>query len=76
LTTFVDLFAGGCNIGLNVKTEKTICNDNLKFLVEMYQEFQKNSLSETLQHVENQINNFELSLTNEEGYKKMREHYI
>ncbi|TAG04517.1 MAG: DNA adenine methylase [Cytophagia bacterium] len=73
--TFVDLFAGGCNVGLNVKAEKTICNDNLKFLIEMYQDFQKYNLSEILQYIDNQINNFELSLTNEEGYKKMREHY-
>ena len=75
IRTFVDLFAGGCNVGLNVNAEKTICNDNLKFLVEMYQNFQKHSLLEILQHIENQINNFELSLTNEEGYKKVREHY-
>ncbi|TAE46854.1 MAG: DNA adenine methylase [Cytophagales bacterium] len=75
INTFVDLFAGGCNVGMNVKTEKIICNDNLKFLVEMYQDFQKYNLSEILQHIDNQINNFELSLTNEEGYKKMRKHY-
>lgn len=75
INTLLDLFAGGCNVGLNVKTEKTICNDNLKFLVEMYQDFQKYNLSEILQHIDNQINIFELSLTNEEGYKKMREHY-
>jgi DNA adenine methylase len=75
INTFVDLFAGGCNVGLNVKSEKKICNDNLKFLLEMYQEFQKNSLSEILQHIENQINKFELSLTNEKGYKQLREHY-
>jgi DNA adenine methylase len=75
VNTFVDLFAGGCNVGLNVKAEKTICNDNLKFLVEMYQKFQDYSLSEILQHIENQINMFRLSLTNEEGYKKFREYY-
>lgn len=75
INTFLDLFSGGCNVGLNVKAEKVICNDNLKFLVEMYQEFQKYSLSEILQHIDNQITNFELSLTNEEGYKKLREHY-
>ncbi|WP_448530180.1 DNA adenine methylase [Raineya sp.] len=75
ISTFIDLFAGGCNVGLNVKAEKVICNDNLKFLVEMYQEFQKNSLSEILQHIERQITQFELSLSNEEGYKKLREHY-
>ena len=36
INTFLDLFAGGCNVGLNVKAEKLICNDNLKFLIEMY----------------------------------------
>ncbi|HRK26127.1 MAG TPA: DNA adenine methylase [Chitinophagales bacterium] len=73
--TFIDLFTGGCNVGLNVKAEKIICNDNLKFLIEMYQEFQKHNLSEILQHIESQITTFELSLTNEEGYKKLRKHY-
>ena len=75
INSFVDLFAGGCNVGLNVKAEQVICNDYLKFLIEMYQEFQKNSLSEILQHIDNQITTFELSLTNEEAYKKLREHY-
>lgn len=75
INTFIDLFAGGCNIGLNVKAQQIICNDNLKFLVEMYQNFQQYSVSEILQHIDSQINNFELSLTNEEGYKKIREHY-
>lgn len=75
ISTFVDLFAGGCNVSLNVKAKKIVCNDNLKFLIEMYQAFQKYSLSEILQHIDNQINTFGLSLTNEEGYKKLREHY-
>ncbi len=75
IDTFVDLFAGGCNIGLNVKAEKIICNDNLKFLIEMYQQFQGNNLNTILEHIDNQINKFNLSLTNEEGYKKLREYY-
>lgn len=75
MNTFIDLFAGGSNVGLNVKATKIICNDNLNFLIEMYQDFQKYSLSEILRHIENQINKFELSLTNEEGYKKLRENY-
>jgi len=73
--TFVDLFAGGCNVGLNIKARQVICNDNLKFLVAMYQEFQKNSLHEIVEHIENQINTFELSLINAEGYKKFRQYY-
>jgi DNA adenine methylase len=75
INTFVDLFAGGCNVGMNVKAYQIICNDNLKFLIEMYRGFQNYSLSEILKHIDNQVSTFELSLTNEEGYKKMREHY-
>ncbi len=75
ISTFVDLFAGGCNVALNVSAEKIICNDNLKFLIEMYQDFQKNSLSEIIEHIDSQIVHFELSSTNEESYKKMRAHY-
>ncbi len=72
---FVDLFAGGFNVGLNVKAEKIIANDNLTFLIDLYQIFQNTSLENILQHIENQIDTFKLSLTNEEGYKQFRKHY-
>ena len=29
INTFVDLFAGGCNVGINVRANKIICNDIL-----------------------------------------------
>ena len=33
---FVDLFAGGCNVGINVNAEKIIFNDNLIYLIDLY----------------------------------------
>ena len=30
--TFVDLFAGGFNVGINVEAEKIICNDQINYL--------------------------------------------
>jgi DNA adenine methylase len=75
INTFLDLFAGGCNVGLNVKAQKTIFNDNLTFLIEMYQTFQQQPLPELLQHISRQIDHFQLSLTNEHGYKNLRTHY-
>ncbi len=75
IDTFLDLFAGGLNVGLNVKAQRVICNDNLKFLIEMYQTFQAKSISEILHHIDHRVFEFELSLTNEHGYKKLREHY-
>ncbi|TAE00809.1 MAG: DNA adenine methylase [Bacteroidetes bacterium] len=75
IDNFVDLFAGGCNVGINVNAKKIICNDNLKFLIEMYRQFQIFDFTEILQHIENQINSFNLSLINEDAYKKFRQHY-
>lgn len=72
---FIDLFAGGGNVGVNVNAHKVYFNDNLTYLIEMYQSFQENELDATILHIENRIKEFELSLTNEEGYKKMRTTY-
>lgn len=75
IDNFIDLFAGGCNVGINVNANKVYFNDNLTYLIEMYQTFQENDLDTTISHIENRIKEFELSLTNEEGYKKMRAKY-
>ncbi len=75
INCFVDLFTGGCNVGINANAKKIICNDNLSYLIDMYKLFKDNELQETIQHIENRITEFELSLTNEDGYKKLRTHY-
>jgi DNA adenine methylase len=75
IDNFIDLFAGGCNVGLNVTANKIYCNDILTYLIEMYKAFQENDLDTTIQHIENRIKEFDLSLTNEDGYKQMRSLY-
>lgn len=75
IENFIDLFAGGCNVGINVNAKKIYFNDNLTFLVKMYKIFQKNSIEKTLKHIDNRIDKFKLSLINEDGYKKLRELY-
>lgn len=72
IDNFVDLFSGGCNVGLNVKANKIYCNDILTYLIEMYKDFQRKDLDTTIGHIENRIKEFDLSLTNEDGYKRMR----
>lgn len=75
INQFVDLFAGGCNVGININANKVICNDNLIYLIDMYKSFRENDLYVTIQHIQDKIEKFDLSLTNEEGYKRMRAHY-
>ena len=73
--TFVDLFCGGCNVGINVPAKKTVFNDNLSFLVDLYKQFNSLSINEILNHIETRIKQFNLSLTNKDGYLTLRKLY-
>ncbi len=75
INTFVDLFCGGCNVGINVPAKKTIFNDNLSYLIELYKKFGSLSKEEILNHIDNRINQFNLSLTNKDGYLELRKLY-
>lgn len=75
IDNFVDLFAGGCNVGINVEANKIYFNDNLTFLVEMYKVFQQQTVDQTISYIENRVKEFALSLSNEEGYKQLRAIY-
>jgi DNA adenine methylase len=72
---FVDLFAGGCNVGINVRAEKIIFNDNLTYLITLYKYLQNTEISVTLDYIKSQINSFNLSKDNEAGYKELRQYY-
>src|SRR3989344_5260763 len=52
INNFIDLFAGGGNVGINVKANKVYLNDNLTYLIQMYKLFQSNEIDETLKHIE------------------------
>jgi DNA adenine methylase len=74
-TSFVDLFAGGMNVSANVEAKKIYVNDNLTFLVEMYESFNNNSVEYILNHIENAIFKYQLTKENEEGFKNFRSYY-
>lgn len=73
--TFIDLFCGGCNVGINVPAKNTVFNDNLSYLIELYKNFASLSDAEILNHIENRIKQFNLSLTNKNGYLELRKLY-
>jgi len=75
INTFVDLFAGGCNVGININANKIILNDNLTYLIELFKVLKNDNIESIINHIENRIDEFELSQSNEEGYKKFREFY-
>ncbi len=78
---FLDLFCGGCNVGINIghsylehipQAEQIFCNDNLKFLVELYQFLQNNPLESILQQIIKTIETYQLNLHNTQGYNTLR----
>ena len=70
IDTFVDLFAGGFNVGINVKAKKIICNDYEKVVIEFLEELSKLKSDEALSILKETIKKYDLSKENEEGFKK------
>ena len=75
INTFVDLFAGGLDVSINVNAKRVIANDYNKPIIDLYKAFQSHTYSDILLHIENRISMFKLSKTNKEGYLQFRELY-
>jgi len=75
IDTFIDLFAGGFNVGINVEANKIVCNDHITYLIELYKTFTEHSIDETLGYIQEKITQHKLSQTNAEGYNALRNYY-
>lgn len=75
INNFVDLFSGGCNVGINVNANKVYFNDNLIYLIELFEVLYLKELDKTILHIEEKIKKFNLSLTNQQGYIELRSLY-
>ncbi|MGN8801058.1 DNA adenine methylase [Candidatus Merdisoma sp. HCP28S3_D10] len=65
---FVDLFCGGCNVGINVKAEHYIYNDCCEPLVHLYSVMQKMDPEVFISKTEAIIKNYGLSDVKRQGY--------
>lgn len=72
---FVDLFAGGLNVSLNISAKRIAANDNLSYLIDFYKALQKTPIENVFKHIYGRIKEYDLSLQNEDGYKSLRENY-
>lgn len=75
INTFVDLFAGGLNVGINVDANTIYANDQIKYLIDLYKYFQTSNTIELLSSIKNRISEYRLTQTNKEGYLALREEY-
>ncbi len=75
IDTFVDLFAGGFNVSVNVSATKTICNDLNYLIVEMVRTLCYADIDLILRRIDEKIAEYGLSKENEAGYKAFRTFY-
>lgn len=89
--SFVDMFCGGLNVGINVETDSApnlinphtnhiyakqiICNDNLVYLVELYEFLRFKPLQSSLANLDKIIAKYALNATNAQGYNALRDDY-
>ena len=75
INTFVDLFSGGLDVALNVKANRTICNDINHYVVGLFEYFQQCTIDELLRNIHRKIQEYDLSKQNREAYNALREDY-
>lgn len=68
IETFVDLFCGGCNVGVNVNAEKIFCNDSNEKLIEFFNYLKNTDYKAFFRQISKVIEDFHLSNTAENGY--------
>lgn len=75
IDTFVDMFTGGCNVAINVKANKKVCNDKESHVIDFYNNVKKLEGEEAKSIVMENILKYGLSKTNSEGFNKCRADY-
>lgn len=75
INNFVDLFAGGFNVGININANKIYANDINNYVIEILRAFREQDTQHIINHIESRIEEFALSKTNEGGFKKFRDYY-
>lgn len=75
INTFVDLFCGAGNVGINMNAQKIILNDYINYLPELFNVWKNKSLEKIEQYIEETIVKFNLSPHSDETFKEFRQHY-
>lgn len=68
INTFIDLFCGGCNVGLNIESKSVIFNDSLQQVIEMYEILHELDYGDIITRVEEIIEKYKLSYTFKNDY--------
>lgn len=75
IDTFVDLFSGGANVGINVPARKHIFNDMNYIINDMFRAMISSDPDDLVKEIRKTIVEHGLSKTDEESYRKFRDLY-
>lgn len=75
INTFVDLFAGGLDVSLNIQANHVVCNDINNYVIGLFEYFQQNTIENILTDIHRTINEYCLTKQNNDGYYALREEY-
>ncbi len=75
INTFVDLFGGGFNVGVNVPAKRIVYNDKSKQVTELLQYQYDTEIQQQLQEIDAIIAEYQLSKENADGYNQLRDDY-
>lgn len=73
VNTFVDLFGGGFNVGVNIEANKIAYNERIKEVYDMMKYFQANAIDDMLLDIESISNEYGLNKYNKQAYLNFRE---
>ena len=68
ISTFVDLFCGGANVGINIRANRVIYNDNNPYLIGLFKVFSKYDYESVRSEIEKIIDRYALSDSTNNGY--------
>lgn len=75
INTFIDMFGGGYNVGINVKANTHIYNDIDKATVNLQEWFYTTDTDDIITEIESIVRDYQLSDTNAEGFNALRDYY-
>ena len=76
INLFVDLFAGGCNVAINVtQAQRLLCCDTNSRIMALYRALQVRDGQRVLSQIDRSIEMFRLSKDNEDGFLAFRDVY-
>lgn len=72
---FIDLFAGGLNVGINQNSNIIYCNDINNYVIDILQTLYEEKDTDIVEYIHNQIKKYKLSKTNQQGFESFRYFY-